>query len=451
MEPGGDQVERNSAPCPGRLWCFSVSRLRFSLVQFLLFVAFVGLIFGVASTGWSVRHAAVQAHPGIVRGMSFSPDRRLLTTVGDGQLRIWETESGQLYATPKPPADYGAVFSPNNDRLAWGDDCDDGSQRLYLWNIRSQQVVAVLVDDLAYVYGIEFSGTGVYLGVASQLGVKLWDVRTQNKVMDHSSDYSDRDTQPTCMAFATDNSTLAVGYSSGTIRLWDVATGKLKGTLAGKHWGSAMAYSPNGEQLFVVLGGFEGAIQIWNLGTTDDPTEVRLGQRVTISPDTKQIAFARGGEVVIWDVKDQHEVRRLRAHTGRISDLAFSDDSRLLASSGFDYTVKLLDLESGKRIDFLPSNLPHTDRWPYLIGFAIWLPLWIGVQWTRPRGVSWKLRLAVRVTGYLAFASVFVAAVLWARSYAAPTQIAGSAVPVVCERRAFDSNAWKTASAYESG
>ncbi|MBN1396225.1 MAG: hypothetical protein JW959_14475, partial [Pirellulales bacterium] len=46
----------------------------------------------------------------------------------------------------------------------------------------------------------------------------------------------------------------------------------------------------------------------------------------------------------LWDLNQQHEVGRLKGHTGSITALVFDPASERLISGGFDTTVRLWNL-----------------------------------------------------------------------------------------------------------
>src|SRR5205823_1573620 len=95
------------------------------------------------------------------------------------------------------------------------------------------------------------------------------------------------------VAFSPDGKTLAAGSWDGTVRLWEVASGK-------------------------ELGQFE-----------KQKAPVRS---VAFSPDGKLLACGgEGAEVVLWDPATAKELRRLVGHKGPITFITFSPDGKLLA------------------------------------------------------------------------------------------------------------------------
>jgi WD40 repeat protein len=165
------------------------------------------------------------------------------------------------------------------------------------------------------------------------------------------------------VAISPDGKMLASGGHDGMIRIWDLARRQLLVSIPSPDRAlfNCVAFSPDGMKLATATLG----VVLWEVGTwrklkafpSSDHTAVHS---LAFSPDGMTLAVGmhnseRGGFVKLWDLATGQERAILDGHVNPVLSVAFSPDSRKLASSSpwSSSKVKLWDLTTD------PPRLTH--------------------------------------------------------------------------------------------
>ncbi|NES93843.1 MAG: hypothetical protein F6K32_01070 [Desertifilum sp. SIO1I2] len=186
--------------------------------------------------------------------------------------------------------------------------------------------------------------------------IKLWDLATgklQQTLSGHEG-------AVLSIAISPDGETLASGSSDKTIKLWNLTTGELLSTLAGyagEVWG--IAFSPDSHT--IAGGSNDKTIKLWKW-QTGELISTLAGyaggvRAIAISPDGQTIAGASNDKTIkLWNLREKELLFTLTGHGDRVRSVAISPDSQILASGGNDKTIKLWNLNTGELIQTLTDH-----------------------------------------------------------------------------------------------
>ncbi|MHC4439781.1 MAG: hypothetical protein ACYS3S_20685 [Planctomycetota bacterium] len=311
----------------------------------------------------------LRGHNGNVSSVVFSMDgKRIVTSSWDNTIKIWNASTGEELMTLGGHKDrvWDIALAPDGRKLVSA----GRDEAIKVWDVANGTEMTTLRGHHDQVHSVTFTPDGGrILSSSGDTTIRIWDVPVDHRFM-HFDD------EAMVVRFSDDWQRAVSADRHGRIRVWDGATGTELMTLHGLKGDMIldMQFSPNGTRIF------SSQIRkgtIWDATTGAELMSFPINAgfvHATFSPDGKYVAswvieYSDDGQdnntIKVRDAASGREIISLEGHESEIWAVAFSPDSRRLASCDIAETVKVWDVETGKDI----MTLKH-DGGTFSIAFS---------------------------------------------------------------------------------
>jgi WD40 repeat protein len=335
-------------------------------------------------------------HDANVAGSTFSPAGRFLFTGGQGgSIKMWDLESGAELLSLVSKA--GAVNS-----LAVSQECSGPPDFPFEWCgrylVSSHGDGVLRVWDISPIGAQEIATVPGYYGIFNQDGSKIiaYDLGCDDtgcwfpsgNVWQLPESYPrDQELDPAAAqtlllgpfelpepdvgatgyrsaGWNEDNSVFGGAYGNKEFITYNASTGDILSSFSlASHPGDvqAIAFSPDGN--FIGTGDDSGVVMVWDAGTGEELLslaghEDRIDSLDFNPSSNLLVTTSWDGTAKVWDLTSGEEIHELAGHTNWVRSSAFSPDGTVIATGGRDSTVRLWDVNSG---DELYSRSGHSS------------------------------------------------------------------------------------------
>ena len=266
-------------------------------------------------------------------------------------------------------------FSPDGSLLAIGTNIG-----VWLYNMDDGEEISLLTTQDRQINTLAFSQDGKYLASAGENNsvIHIWNLENGNIEFVRQIQHKARGLSS--LIFHSGNTTLFGINMLGPVIVFDIKTGN---EISVKKYLDTRGIGVLSEDKRIYIGSIpdEGIIKLWDNSKgingeefnqpetpTDNPLSKLLGGNrgkrnenirvdlLTISPDNLTVASGHGKRIQLWDVKTRNYRKSLLGHRELIYTLAFSADSRLLASGSADNAIILWNVNTGRFVARFTGN-----------------------------------------------------------------------------------------------
>lgn len=321
----------------------------------------------------------LDAHFNAAKSAVFTPDGAQLITGGfDDTVKVWDAHTGS--AVRALPGHFGrvaeVVVTPDGRRAITG-----AGTALRVWNLPAGTLAGTIDVPTEQVFDVALDPAGKTLATTGTGGqAYLYSIDgTPLHTMAHGG------ARVFAATFSPDGQRLVTAGDDTTLKVWDVADGKLRCTLTGHARGvGGVAIAPDGQ--IVASASDDHSVKIWHMSECRLLTTLSLHSdeawSVRFSPDGTELLSAGKDNVMgVWTMPGGALRQQVDMGDSRGTlDIAFSPDGSRVATAEGRGVVWLWHVaQQGRSIaipalqikdDEVPANASEEDR-AYLAGMRI--------------------------------------------------------------------------------
>jgi WD40 repeat protein len=314
------------------------------------------VLVSIQIAGFGQAAAIVESgHSGAISDMAFTPDGKILISVGGmdkDNIKLWNAENGALIKT----VNYGSIanavaISPDGKEFVVG-----GVAQLEVFDLASGEMAMKIggrfrssADDVLY------TPDGKFIISAHMGTVTIWNALNGKTIREIKAD----ENKVEALAISPDGKSLATANWDKAVHLWNIGTGQeIKKFVGHKHWVTSVVFSDDGKLL--ASGDQDTKIKVWDVTTGAQVQE--LDDEEIIGTSIKALVFAPKSQVgenttvigvnlsamIFLDVA-KGRWREIRGQS-IISSLVLSPDRNLMVIGTQDKAITIADLRTKKQI-----------------------------------------------------------------------------------------------------
>jgi hypothetical protein len=280
---------------------------------------------------------AAYQYPTIVNALTYTPDGKNLVIGGHHELTVWDIANAKLVKRIYTRAEraYALVFLPDGKlAVAGGRPGQEGDVRLFDINAAGK-----MDKDIAILDGVN-------------------DPKVMVKQL------LDVDDSVLCLAVSPDGKKIASGGCDRTVRVWNLADGKLEQSIENHaDWVLGVVFAPDGKHLLTCSR--DKTAKVWDLSTKESVLTFPEHQNpvfgVGVTADSKAgFSVGTDKQLRMWNATGEgKQIKVLGNHGDEILKLVQHAKEPVMVTTSADKTVKVWNATSGASMKTLAGLTDH--------------------------------------------------------------------------------------------
>ncbi|XP_019445845.1 PREDICTED: SEC12-like protein 2 isoform X2 [Lupinus angustifolius] len=295
-----------------------------------------------------------EGHSGIPNSLLIAHFDVASNSLSDQPVSRLGTNSDLPYRMAIHPNGDGLICSMMSKSCRWFDwDQNEGSENHKLV-LKKSEIVLTGLEDVELQLALAFNNVGTALAAGGEDGnLRVFKWPSMEIILNESNAHSTvKD-----LHFSSDDKLLVSVGGAGPSRVWDISSSKLLTTLSNENrdtFSSCRFSQINDRTQVLYIADNGGSILTWNTQTWKRINSKRIIRdaisALNVSADGKFLSCGTpSGDIVIVSSKNmQIQTMIKKAHLGIVTALAFSPDSRALASVSMDSSARVTLIEEKK-------------------------------------------------------------------------------------------------------
>ena len=293
---------------------------------------------------------AIKGHGHGVTSLAVTPDGKKIISKGEDTIRVWDIEILELHVmNSQDQTITPSKINHDNKNLR--------STISKIFKIENN------VNKKTFSYRRDTNRTFQFMitpdnekrfSLSNKGTIKIWDIESGKELrrLKGHNDFVN------CIAVTPDSKKLISGFNDGTIKIWDIESGKELRRLKGHNYRvTSLTVTPDGKKL---ISGFnDGTIKIWDLDT-NKMYSIKINHyavtSLAVTPDNTKLISESYDNIKIWDIESGKEMHAIKGYNGLLCSLVVTPDGKKLISGFNDGTIKIWDIESGKEMHAIKGH-----------------------------------------------------------------------------------------------